>query len=1541
MVPLTLTATTRRVATGKGNFSKDDAVNGKQFPPPSGAQLLSSSARSTVAHDVNALQRRVRGYLDAWYRDEGDGGLDFKTNPDYWTNITDLADKTYDPVFAAMHEPSTLCDSASMAAATFAALGTAIEEKLKILCGENVLKRAAEFSSESSNITDVILSNDTVSDMVSERLNEWNDVMRDETLIFNRRDRLMTAPLPHRYSLFEKFGGCSETASAAGTTNASDMHGKLVNHVFKVAFRKTGPRGTAAAQSRSLQALQETHAVSRHILEHFNGSLSQNQQNTSVFYCDYYDYEAYQLLPERMKRSSVVPGSYNMHDLPFRPFAVPSSYRDGGQFFKYDRAVPLDNTPAVAFDYGEFLCYCIFGLEWDKHLGDVVDALAHSPMNKFQKAPLEGVYIDTNDYNRLGKTRTGVADLALRSLAEFIRAEAHEAASSAEDDAAASNLKLVIKRAVVDIKLFLDTSLPQIINRFKLELPQGDYGEEGEFECLVAHLFLSRLSDESHVLRNADIQRTVHSTQINLQRRQLTAQPENTKVQTYANFSDVPVEVIDGLSGTSTATHDKGFYGNAAVVSWDGSSRRVVGVWRNMTIRPDKELLTEYEDQVKLADVVKGVLQEISEHGGLNPVFFNRANLYRALEARGIFAPGLNLTEDGRTFAGKENDMFDTRVPLVGRIALGGEFRGFFSGVRDILETKAITTLSRDGFSSAIKTEASALRASEGLESGVVNSFSAAYTRDPTIGLEFAEDTNAIVIKSSNKSLLEETKALRANERAFSSVMKDMGVEVSEEADAIFASEMRETYPDAAINEWRDAVEDFQKSVPESQIEKLEEIERGASLEGMSEKINHTELAKATDVVVGKKLGNGFSMFMGRFGATVIIGSVVIGGFLGPAAYGMMHASRGAHLNVVNHTSKPGVITYKMVDFSCEDKTLGWAKRAEHPFREEIDEVIVNNADFKTPGGAYVNDNGKKSRYKAHAPICGEYDAKVSSCGAWTTFDEPHSVLAWVPGAEMSALEKGSSITCEKGMTAVQAVVNSILLLGADVADKIFEVLEDAVVGIAERTFSAIINSPALIVGVPLAVGIAATRLQMSNWKTGLVAAAATLVLILVVRFFAGSGAFTLNRFKKRKTTEATGHNFKRRKLVDDNKSGDEQWRPSFLPATTNYTRAARIIGRDVPHFSDCYKSFAMKPEEVMRDTSQRVATFAMDSSGAFSPLATANESVIRVADVDPAGVLDNVSLVLDASIPAKGPAAIRTELATVLGEQGSPGLFVIRGNTQMPASIDPVTVSSVLERTAIVSVNRAPGEPLRVDVYNTHTADKLHLQIIPGEEEFNSVPEPTVITVDPRTTSSGTPVSSNGEGRRLHVTCSWGEHAPSASYIPTGYIYEVAKKQSEAPHLRELRDNIIRVLDTAVVKKLEHSYRDDMTYKSTVHLLHCIAATAGFMKMSGLPTRRITDTKFLSDCLAAFADTFDVNDFLFWGKSGEDVEIMDHGENAVELIDTGAAAASKFNKDVITLLTKHVSDQNLDLLDMAVSLGVFYYAPVVAKNNIQFGPVL
>ena len=1125
MTLLTLTATTRRVASAKGNYSKEDAISGKQYP------LGNTEMKKTVSEpsaEIKRLQATMNSAIKGWYKSGGKILLPLGDDSKHWDTIINLVEKLYDPVFAGGHLPSTLCDSSSLGAAIFASLATVIEEKLSVLCGEGgVLRR----SKNNVALTDTLLSNGTLSNIFMTRIKKMarvkeinaNDAKEREMLLY-RMSKLKQAPLPHQLSLFEKFGDgtrneeTSSSASAvAGTTIASDMHCKLVNHVFKVAFRNSGP-----GRRHLQQSLVETHALSKYVVEKLNGRDDlHDPDRASIFYCDYNDFEAYQALPDKFKMSSIVPGSHNMEDLPFRPFAVPAHYKtsERSRLFKYERAVPLRNS-RVCFDYGEFLCYCIFGVEWDKHLGDTVDALGHSCMENFNPGVYSGVFKDTRDFNRLGSIRMGVADFALRSVAEFIRSEAYDAAKNEKEeeneDSVLSTLRNAIRSSVHQIRSFLTEDLPAVVLQFKQDLPAGDYGKKGEFECLTAHLFLSRLSDECHVLRNMDIERTVFSTRISLMRRNKIAS-RGVNVQTYSSMEEIPEGVLAGLSGEDVADEHFRFGGTGkVVVSWDGFAGKVIGVWRDNAvvstghyISIHESVANKHKDDLRMVQKIKNILREASETGHLNPIFFNREALYRALREKGIFVPGTNLTETGRSFEGLRNlEIEEESDGKIGEVAV--------SGLReDKLENKTLMTEAFWRVREGIKTLAQTATTAEKVPMKIIlESFR---TDDATLGFNFLEQTQPVVERNTKQNLLEETEALRANKIAFSSIVRDLGVRVNKELDAEFAAEMRETYPDTAIREFEESQTDIEKIIPKSQIREIENVigrETEGNLEELEQKINDMELSTIIESVLNMKLGNGVSVFVGRFAtASMLVGTVVVAGFLGPALLGSMHASRGTHLNVVNHINKNGMISYKVTD---------WAKK---------------------------NIIGKES-------------------GSW-----------------MNRLPKGQSLTRDKGMTAMQALLDILKSLGGDHISAIVRPLDDKVV-----TEGVFINSTALIVGTPIAASIAATKLQLCNWKIGLVVGLSVLLLMLIVRFFVGSGAFTLKWFTvnvkaKRSYTEAYGINKEetrrgRRGGVeeyiernrDNVKRVNTMLRPAFLPATTNYSRAAKVIGVDVTLFTDCYR---------------------------------------------------------------------------------------------------------------------------------------------------------------------------------------------------------------------------------------------------------------------------------------------------------------------------------------------------------------------------------
>nr|BDT63523.1 MAG: wsv011-like protein [Pasiphaea japonica whispovirus] len=1239
---LTLTASTRRVATSKGNYTKEDAIIGNQYPIEKTPQKTTNNGRVSFPFSFHSYMETI---IKNWYSSNCEAVYDISNNQDGWDKIMQLVEQVYDPVFFKSFQPSQLADVSCVTAATFAALASALDEKVTILT--DVLTRATNVMLENkggASTAEELLSNDAFTSILIHRLKllevaqhkNFYSTKEKEKILF-RKAKLMQAPLPHRPSLFNNFGSGKNSETTAGTTSAAEMHYMLIEHIFKVAFKKWGPeRNEEHRQQLTSKAKEDDHhPISKYILRYFEKSTI-NNINASIFYCDYYDYLAYKMMPDTHKPSSILPGSFDMEDLPFRPFVVPTEYMNANSrcLFKYERAISSVKTPSISFDYGEFLCYCVFGNDWYKHLGSIVDRLEYSSMETFPPDVFSGIYKDTTNFHLLNNERFGLADLALRSIVEFIRTEAQEAAIQGtthpnrldldiDDYMSVRRLREKIYSAVKVIQNFIENGLPTLAQKFKVNvLPDGDQcGNSGEYESMTAHLFLTRILDQVHILRNNDIQRTVYSTNISLRYTPKSqSQTRSNCIQTYSSLQDLPSSIISGISGYYTASSSPNVIGSNLVISWDGSGGgKVISLWRSINnnfVYNHAQTLTDYDDKMQKVKKIKNVLK--SNSCSLNPVYFKKKAVYDGLlTSEGMIHPGKSFTNNIRNFEFKLQIDDTVNHPRQMSHISAGTVRGFLSSFRDILEFKALTVTTASefaDFSKNLKNNIKTLSAVSHSETSFFKSLSSALKQNSTLGLEFSKDTQLITLRGGSTTLLDQTIALRENRITFSSFSKNLGLDVSDSLDADVAAEIQQTYPDSALIQHTKNIKNFKKKIPDSQVNKLKKLGEFVSLDENEEKliegINTTEFSKTTDFVLGKKLGNAITVVMGRFNNTsVLIGGLVVGGYLGSAAVSMMHASRGAHLNSVDIETLKGVTSYKLVDISCADKTLGWAYASKYHLRKEMDDIIKNDKSFSSTKGAYViSDKKETSKFRGFAHNCETRDAAASkSGGCWATINDPRSLLPWV--AEGKDMPKGQTLSCDKGMTALEAVASVVLSLGKDIAEKIIEVAEDAVVDLPSQTFSKIIkNHPGFIFGVPIAVGITATGLQPQNWRSGLIAFVGVFTFIVVVRFFVGSGAFTLNWFNvgesaKRKNTEVKEEGGGKRAKITlltketeenhiKNKSftsrghhtnqyirefpGHTILRPVFYPATTNYSRAANIIGIENKTFEKCYKQILL-----------------------------------------------------------------------------------------------------------------------------------------------------------------------------------------------------------------------------------------------------------------------------------------------------------------------------------------------------------------------------
>ena len=737
-------------------------------------------------------------------------------------------------------------------------------------------------------------------------------------------------------------------------------------------------------------------------------------------------------------------------------------------------------TPAtLELDLTKFLCVLLFGPHWDTHLGDLYDVLGVSKLETFGSGRLEGLFKESSDYFLIGKQRMGMNDLVIKSTVRYIQEEA-------DREMSLSSTPSLVGRAIEEIKRLFARYLPKAVAL--LRVPDTPENEVLDVERVVADLLLAKICDSVHSLRNVDIQRILFSIDINLAK---CGSATASSSEYFETATDVPAQSLVGLCGYSGL-----FSGNNLSLIWDDISRRVVGVSRTV----NTNVLSDETAIARIREKFQGDMQHVTEYkqlldrvtrkrlavSGTPPQYYNEKRIRDAIQKE-FDTPPRSATE---------------------AFTLPSPARSVFSSIRDVFETGALRSIGDADATNmvrAIADDASAIAIAKGTdEDAVRNAFVS--TLDYT---KFAsKDVGGIrmaTIKSTDRTLLEESVALRANKKTFSSFMDDVGVEgVSGAVDAPFAKQMELEYPDAAIKRWETDIKDVETRLPKSEIDELAKMKKEAP--DIADKVNDTKLARASDSILRRVLGNAATSVAGRFVALTLIGTTA--GFLGHAVKNLIDASTGAHLNV--RTLDGGVVSYKMVDFSCKNPSAGNGSIAAHPFRSEIDSTIESNeVDFESKKGAYVYDGeGNRSKTRANAPICGTLDAKAGNCGRWAVY-EVGSVLPWV--SPMSSLPPGTSLSCDNGMSVSEAVCEVFRSAGMSVLESALSFSVGSVKKVLGSLVDLIVNTSIFVIGIPVVAGVGAARHDLkNNWRHGAAVAFGVLLLILVVRFFVSSGFLTL-----------------------------------------------------------------------------------------------------------------------------------------------------------------------------------------------------------------------------------------------------------------------------------------------------------------------------------------------------------------------------------------------------------------------------------------------
>ena len=995
-------ASYRRIASdGDYGFNRNEANKRKQYARATTATTTALS--SDDIHKINCLSSYFKNTIIKKWRDRGEYHVMVDSD---WQKAIDLCKLVYDPV--PMRMPSVMADAGSVLVANICAMASAIEEKCAIFLGmpENVslVKKMLTVYTKTPESATLLYRSTLFNKAILSRKKEKVNITSDD-VIKERFKNHVTKPF--RPSLFERFGTTAfkeeigASNGAFSTLSASNTHAKAIVHFTRVAC------GNMRNSLDFVSGLKEEEraSVARSLLKESVSPLLDD--DAAILYGNATDRRVFaQLVENEPMNHGIIPKEFT-RDMERTPYVeidhgsnTVTVYSDRFVTNEHGNVVKSHKPISLKVNIGQLLCDMIFGSDWDIHLKDYLSLLGYETF--FDK---EGSLKNLIKRLLLNKRRTDLGDLALIMVSRYIKKISNAEfdrlliSDDGDDDpivptTITNYIRLVVRHIYFDVFYF--NGLQNICTRLSENYQTPIETVDGELEEVTGNLFLSKIVDSLHIMRNQDLTRVCYNIDVSVCKKEDDFDTNRVSML----VEDTPT-FFDGKCDNIT-------------VSWDAASRRVIAVSKSI-----KLLLNDDDESASTRNA--SLLLEIQERlkRDVPPSrFFNYKAMYDAVK-----------------HVLKENDS-----PICNRFT----------------NSSRMTSVESTGV----------LVAAEDIDS----------TDGRPIMREDVQET----------ATSKDSSSLRSNKLAMFGII-----------DRKYVSD---------IYRWEKNVDAVRDDLPISQISKLDDIEQEIqetklSKQAVIDRINDTELSKATDSILKRSLGGGSKFFVGRFVAIAITGPAI--GILGKATADVLHASKGVHYNV-HDVSNGDLKSFKITRFSC------------------------------------ANDNGSHSN-----------DTEASRWGHhW-------SDIPWVK----------PSLTCDRGLTVAQAASEVLVTAASKITGKTIEArAATSTAEVASGVFDLMINSSTFISGVPVVAGLASTRLSFANWKRGLGVALSLFVLILFVRFFAGSGFLTLKWFgvdteEKRRSTAfmsryTSADEERIRRLFISSKEGADQIprnfeiiRPLFGPA--------------------------------------------------------------------------------------------------------------------------------------------------------------------------------------------------------------------------------------------------------------------------------------------------------------------------------------------------------------------------------------------------------
>ena len=268
-----------------------------------------------------------------------------------------------------------------------------------------------------------------------------------------------------------------------------------------------------------------------------------------------------------------------------------------------------------------------------------------------------------------------------------------------------------------------------------------------------------------------------------------------------------------------------------------------------------------------------------------------------------------------------------------------------------------------------------------------------------------------------------------------------------------------------------------------------------------------------------------------------------------------------------------------------------------------------------------------------------------------------------------------------------------------------------------------------------------------------------------------------------------------------------------------------------------------------------------------------------------------------------------------------------------MPRDISSWNTPQLSNNVAFISFNSDAKGGQNMNITNASEVNTLYVYPMRDEREFNPISLKTEIEVPP--SSSVFEKVGVGKGsRRLFLSCKWGGNSNSA--LPAKVYDHVLEKPAFNANSKRLSDSIILIMNR-LAERLQSKYdaSSSLVKKTLTYCLDMIAHTIGYLKTRGFPTNYLTSTKCLTHLLEIM-EHYDFNTYMHLRRSGfagkerlaeDSSETTSPPSSPSFMVDENITKA--FNEDV-RLLKQLKSDGDFRLFDVAISCGLYYYAPTI-----------